>query len=161
MTITERSAGSVAAATENIGLLLSLASAKGVVAANAALTEVELSTRSYSLLDVVAQTGGLSQREIADAIRLDPSQIVALLDSLEGRGLLERRTNPDDRRQRSVVATPAGHTLLRRARTLVDASLDEVLVALDQTERDQLRGLLRRVVRADVATDVAALVQAR
>lgn len=134
---------------ENIGLLLSLASARGIVAANAALTEVELSTRSYSLLDIVAQADGLSQRELADALRLDPSQIVALIDTLEGRGAVERRRNPDDRRQRSVVLTPAGRTLLRRARTLVQGSLDEVLTALDDDERDVLRGLLRRIAYAD------------
>lgn len=145
MPITERSGGTGAPATDNIGLLLSLASARGVAAANTALTEVELSTRPFSLLDVVSQTDGLSQREIADTIRLDPSQVVALVDTLEARGLVERRPNPHDRRQRTIVATPAGVTLIRRARDLVEASLDEVLAALTDAERSQLRTLLHRI----------------
>ena len=133
-------------ATANIGLLLSLASAQGVAAANRGLRALDLNSRSFSLLDVVGQAGGVSQREIADAIRLDPSQVVALLDTLETRGLLERRPNPNDRRQRSVVVTPRGREELDRARAIVEDSLDEVLADLDHAERGTLRALLQRVV---------------
>ncbi|WP_448071339.1 MarR family winged helix-turn-helix transcriptional regulator [Georgenia yuyongxinii] len=134
-------------APENIGLLLSLASAQGVAAANAALGPVDLTSRSYSLLEQLAGTDGVSQRELADAIRLDPSQIVALVDALERRGLAERRPNPADRRQKSVVITDPGRTVFHRARALVESSVDEVLADLDGLERETLRGLLQRVVR--------------
>ncbi|WP_127129653.1 MarR family winged helix-turn-helix transcriptional regulator [Georgenia sp. SYP-B2076] len=132
--------------TENIGLLLSLASAQGVAAANAVLRPLELSSRSFSLLEVVAHADGASQRELADAIRLDPSQIVTLLDTLERRGLLERRPNPHDRRQRLVVITARGRTLLEEASGLVERSLDDVLADLAGSERETLRDLLHRVV---------------
>ncbi|GAA4288550.1 MarR family transcriptional regulator [Georgenia daeguensis] len=132
---------------DNIGLLLSLASARGVLAANAGLRPMDLNHRTYSVLDVLELRGGISQRELADELRLDPSQIVALVDSLEGRGLVERRPNPQDRRQRTVVLTTAGRTLYRRARQQVDGSLDEVLGGLHAAERDTLRELLQRIVR--------------
>ncbi|GAA4418288.1 MarR family transcriptional regulator [Georgenia halophila] len=132
---------------ENIGLLLSLASARGVASATAALRPVDLSTRSYTLLELVIDSGGTSQRELADALRLDPSQIVALVDGLEERGLAQRRPNPEDRRQKSVVATTEGRKVFRQARKLIDASLEEFLGDLDADERDTLRALLTRIVR--------------
>ncbi|MFD1504341.1 MarR family winged helix-turn-helix transcriptional regulator [Georgenia yuyongxinii] len=138
-------------APENIGLLLSLASARGVASANVALGPVELNSRSYSLLEQLAGTDGVSQRALADAIRLDPSQIVAMIDGLERRGLAERRPNPADRRQKSVVITGPGRTLFHRARALVESSVDEVLAGLDDLERETLRGLLQRIVRHDAA----------
>ncbi|MCK6211881.1 MarR family transcriptional regulator [Georgenia sp. EYE_87] len=108
---------------------------------------MDLNHRTYSVLDVLELRGGISQRELADELRLDPSQIVALVDSLERRGLVERRPNPQDRRQRTVVVTAAGRTLYRRARQQVDGSLDEVLEGLHAAERDTLRELLQRIVR--------------
>jgi DNA-binding MarR family transcriptional regulator len=138
-------------APENIGLLLSLASARGVAAANAALGPVELNSRSYSLLEQLAGTDGVSQRELADAIRLDPSQIVSMIDALERRGLAERRPNPADRRQKSVVITDSGRAVFHRARVLVESSVDEVLTDLDDLERETLRAFLQRIVRHSAA----------
>ncbi|MFH5824322.1 MarR family winged helix-turn-helix transcriptional regulator [Georgenia sp. AZ-5] len=136
---------------DNIGLLLSLASAQGVAAANAVLRPRELSSRSYSLLELLHHADAVSQRGLADALRLDPSQIVSLVDGLERRGLVERRPNPDDRRQRSVVLTDAGRDVFGEARTLVAESLDEVLSGLSPEERGTLRALLQRVVRHGAA----------
>jgi len=141
---------------DNLGLLLSLASAEGVARATRALRPLDLSVRSYTLLERVIDTGGMSQRALADDLRLDPSQIVALVDGLETRGLAERRPNPADRRQKAVAATARGKQTYRRAKVLVDASLDEVLGDLDPSERATLHEMLTRIVRRDPAAAEAA-----
>jgi DNA-binding MarR family transcriptional regulator len=133
-------------APENIGLLLSLASAKGVGEANAALRPLDLTSRSYSLLELLATTDGVSQRELADALRLDPSQIVSLVDGLERRAVAERRPHPSDRRQKSVVITGAGRELYLQARARIEDSIDQLLTDLDDGERQTLRRLLQRIV---------------
>ncbi|GAA1627846.1 MarR family winged helix-turn-helix transcriptional regulator [Georgenia ruanii] len=133
-------------APENIGLLLSLASGQGVATANAALAPLDLNSRSYSLLELLATTDGVSQRELADALRLDPSQIVALVDGLERRTLAERRPHPSDRRQKSVVITGPGRDLYAQARERVEGSIDQLLGDLDDAERQTLRRLLQRIV---------------
>lgn len=130
----------------NTGLLLSLASSRAISAANHALGPVSLNARSYSLLEAVERIEGASQRRLADDLRLDPSQIVSLVDGLESRGLVERKPNPTDRRQWAVVSTAAGRALHQQARDLVNGSLEGVLVNLEPDERAQLWSLLRRIV---------------
>lgn len=132
---------------ENIGLLLALSSGRAVAAAREALVPHELNARSYSLLEQLVLSHGVSQRELADALALDPSQIVALVDTLEGRGLAERRPHRAARRQKSVVATAAGADLYVKARRLVDGSLDELLSDLSTDERAVLADLLHRIAR--------------
>lgn len=131
----------------DLGLLMALASAQGVLSANEALTELAITSREFAMLDLVDGANGVSQRQLAEALRLDPSQVVGLVDRLEARGYVERRPNPNDRRQRSIALTARGRPATRRARELVDAALLEVLRDLTTEERELLRELLLRVVR--------------
>src|SRR5688572_23016252 len=78
--------------------LLARANALTLAAANAALAEHGLKARSYSVLALAADGARPTQRELAEFLRLDPSQVVALVDGLEKRQLVERRTDPADRR---------------------------------------------------------------
>lgn len=132
--------------TENIGLLLSLASAKGVSSANSALAPISLNARSFSVLEVVKHHPGQSQRSIAEALNLDPSQIVSLVDGLQKLELVVRRPASHDRRRHAVVLTAAGEKTYRYAARLIGDSVDEVLTGLDADERQTLDHLLRRIV---------------
>jgi DNA-binding MarR family transcriptional regulator len=113
--------------------------------------------RLYSLLEQLVLGATPDQRALADALRLDPSQIVALLDTLEQRGLARRGPHPVDRRRKRVTVTSTGRETYRRARPLVEASLDDVLDGLDAAERRTLHDLLHRVARP--GADAAALEQ--
>ena len=55
-----------------------------------------------------------SQRELARRLHYDPSNITSLADSLEARGLLERRADASDRRFRLLALTPEGERLRSR-----------------------------------------------
>lgn len=100
---------------EDLSFLLARANSLALAAANAALAEHGLKARSYSVL-ALAVDSSPSQRELAEFLRLDPSQVVALVDKLEACQLVERRTDPHDRRANVVVATDAGKALFARAR---------------------------------------------
>ena len=86
----------------DIGFLLAKLHAAGSVLNNAALAEFGLKERSYSVLALACGNLGPTQRELAEFLSLDPSQIVALIDELEQRGLVERKPGPSDRRQKLV-----------------------------------------------------------
>src|ERR1700681_4149900 len=61
----------------------------------------------------------MPQREAALQLGYDPSNITALADALEAKGLVERRPDPSDRRVKTLARTAEGE---RMARDL-DASL--------------------------------------
>src|SRR4051812_15325818 len=101
---------------EDIGFLLTRASGLVVRATNSALAGLGLRVRQFSVLVLADDTeGGISQRDLAEVLGLDPSQVVALVDELATAGLVERRPTPSDRRQRLVAATAQGVSVRRQA----------------------------------------------
>jgi DNA-binding MarR family transcriptional regulator len=114
-------------------------------AANERLAPLNLKVRSLSVLWLVCQDLAPSQRELSDFLGLDPSQVVSLIDDLQGRGLVERRSDERDRRSRIIVATPAGRRLLRRALPAARAAGDASFANLTDAERKTLAGLLMKV----------------
>ena len=85
----------------------------------------------------------LSQRQLARRLQYDPSNITALADALEARGLVERRPDPSDRRFRLVALTPVG----ARLRSELSARLAqpaEALAQLSAAEQGELLRLLRK-----------------
>jgi DNA-binding MarR family transcriptional regulator len=74
--------------------------------------------------------------------------MVATIDDLERKGLVERRAHPSDRRAYALHVTDAGRETLSEGREVVQAVQDELLAPLDEAEREQLRGLLLRLVTA-------------
>lgn len=86
-----------------------------------------------------------SQQQAARRLGVDRTTMVAVLDSLEGKRLVVRQTDPDDRRRNVVVVTDAGKDVLAHATRASDDAERELLADLDATEAAQLRSLLQRV----------------
>lgn len=130
----------------DIGFLLAKLHAAGSVLNNAALAEFGLKERSYSVLALACGNLGPTQRELAEFLSLDPSQIVALIDELQQRGLVERKPGPSDRRQKLVSATKAGRTLHTAAQKAAQAAESRQLVMLTGEEVASLRSILCKAV---------------
>jgi DNA-binding MarR family transcriptional regulator len=111
-----------------------------------ALETVGLTPPLLALLNVLGAREGAIQQEIGQAMGIDPSTMVSLVDQLESAGLAKRRTHPKDRRAREVAITPKGRRTLARARGLAARVEDDVLCGLSATERRRLLTLLRRAL---------------
>ena len=111
----------------------------------ARLAAVELEPREVMLFRHVALAEGRSQGNLARAIGLPASRIVGLVDRLEARGWIERRTSSSDRRARSLFLTSAGRAVLDRIATVSAEHEAELTHGLDTTERKRLVKLLRRL----------------
>ncbi len=109
------------------------------------LAPLELEPREFALLRAVGALEGQSQQAIAERRLIPPSRLVAFVDALEERSLLERRHNPLDRRTRELHLTGAGRDLLERAFSLVAGFEFDLISGLSDSERDQLLELLLRV----------------
>jgi DNA-binding MarR family transcriptional regulator len=135
------------ALTDDVGFLLTRASGLLVRAANAALATHGLRVRSYSALALSCDSAdGMSQRDLAEALGLDPSQVVLLVDELTDAGLVERRPSETDRRTKLVVPTGAGRDVRRRAERATAAAHAVELGGLTEAEQDQLKALLGRLL---------------
>jgi DNA-binding MarR family transcriptional regulator len=119
------------------------------------LQPLEIEPRDFSLLRAVAAEEGRSQQAVGETLQIAPSRMVAFVDQLESRGLLERRQNADDRRTRALHLTDAGRDLLGRAFMLAVGVEREICAGLTSDERSQLLELLSRVaVRLDIGPGV-------
>ena len=99
----------------------------------------------YSLLAMLGEGARETQSTIADALDLDPSRLVALLDSLEERGLVIRQRDPHDRRRHVVNITQEGKRQLQRLRSITRRLEDEFFAPLTDDQRDEFHELLLRL----------------
>ncbi|WP_188743474.1 MarR family winged helix-turn-helix transcriptional regulator [Agromyces bauzanensis] len=111
-----------------------------------ALAPLGIDGRDYLTLAILGTDEPDSQQDLAELAWKAPQVIVAVVDSLEQRGLVARRRAADDRRRSVVDLTPAGRELLARADTLMDDVTDAVFSALAPSERHALHDTLRRAL---------------
>lgn len=110
-----------------------------------ALAPLDLDPRQFLLLRTVDAMAGCSQQAIGARAEIPPSRVVALVDELERRQLLQRVPNPQDRRAYSLLLTPAGKRLLTRAQAAADTHEAQLGADLDEAERETLVSLLGRL----------------
>lgn len=103
---------------EAVGFLLSSLGYAVSRQFHAVLKPLGLEPRHFAVLRTVRVLEGATQQAVASFLQIPPSRMVAILDNLEERGLVERRQRPDDRRSRAMFLTPGGEEVLRRAQEL-------------------------------------------
>jgi DNA-binding MarR family transcriptional regulator len=111
----------------------------------ATLAPLELEPREFAILRALDAAEGLSQQAAAERLQIPPSRMVAFVDLLEGRGLLERKPRPEDRRSWALHLTAAGRELLGRAFQLAAALENELCADLGERDRARLLEMLWRV----------------
>ncbi|QKG18986.1 MarR family winged helix-turn-helix transcriptional regulator [Actinomadura verrucosospora] len=105
----------------------------------------------------VARSGPLSQRDVAERLRMDAGDLVGIVDALEEGGHVRRRRDPADRRRYALEATEDGRAFLEES-LLARRRLNEVLFEpLSPDERRLFREMLLRVLahHDDRFTDLA------
>jgi DNA-binding MarR family transcriptional regulator len=109
------------------------------------LRPLELEPGEFALLRAVAASDGEAQHALAERLHISPSWMVAVVDELEKRGLLERRPHARDRRVRNLHLTAAGKKLLKQAERQAEQFDREVAEQLGEADRERLLDLLDRV----------------
>ncbi|MDP9300442.1 MAG: MarR family winged helix-turn-helix transcriptional regulator [Actinomycetota bacterium] len=109
------------------------------------LGRLDIRLRHYTVLKALSKGSSRSQQELSDFLQIDVATMVATVDDLDAKGLVERRRDPADRRRHSLVITRRGTGLLGRADRVLDAV--EVDVAKDLTA-DQREGLREALAAA-------------
>ncbi len=111
-----------------------------------ALVPYGIEGRELGVLLALAGREPMSQQQAAQRLGIDRTTMVALLDTLEGKGLVSRHPDADDRRRNVVELTDAGQDTLRRATEASDEAEREFLEPLTPQAAQQLRKSLQRIV---------------
>lgn len=112
-----------------------------------------LRPRHVIALELIGDRGPLGQQAVAEALRLDPSNVVGLLNELEDKELVTRRRDPADRRRHIVEISPKGTRELAAATVQFARIEDDMLSSLDPQERRTLHKLLARAVMSTSRED--------
>lgn len=105
----------------------------------------ELEPREFALLRRISVAEGSTQQAIGEMLGVPASRMVALIDSLQERGLLERRLSPSDRRARALYLTEAGRIRLRRATEAAIEFERTIAQDLSENQRKELAAMLSSI----------------
>lgn len=100
----------------------------------------------YSLLAALDEGGPANQAALSRRTTIDRSDMVATINELLERGLVDRIADPTDRRRKVVSITPEGRRELRRLDRLLAGVQDDFLAPLPAAERERLVRTLTRLV---------------
>ena len=129
------------------GALLNHLARRMRLRSEAVLAPLGLRPRHLVALTVLRDGGDCTQQALAATLEMDGTNIVGLLNELEAENLIERRRSPEDRRRHVVELTDAGAQQLAKAEFALAAIEDEVLGALDESQRETLYNLLLQAAR--------------
>lgn len=97
-------------------------------------------------LGFLVDNPGAIQRDVAKMSRTSAASVSSLLQGLERRGLVERRSEPGDERSKRVYATDAGRELVSGFDEAMESADETILAPLGEPERTALRDLLLTIV---------------
>ena len=135
-----------AALSDRLGFLLGRAHLAHRSITERALASLGLGVKEFGALAILAEEGPLSQQRLGGRQGVDRTTMVAVVDALEGSGLVERRRDPADRRAYSLNATAKGRRVLRQAGEAGRRAEAEFLAPISARDRRHLKQLLRTLI---------------
>jgi DNA-binding MarR family transcriptional regulator len=131
-----------------LGYLLKHAQLDFAALSTAALAPYGVDGRELAVLTLLSGQGQLSQQELARRLGIDRTTMVALIDGLEQRKLVERNPHPADRRKNAVALTRAGRAALTGASRAADDAERRFLAPLGEAGARQFTAALRTLFPA-------------
>lgn len=107
--------------------------------------EEDITPGLFGMLQVIAANRGMTQSRLAEAMGVDRSTIVTVVDELEARGLVKRTPSLHDGRSHLLRFTGKGRHAFRRMEKLVLRHEASFASELSAGERETLIGLLVRL----------------
>lgn len=108
--------------------------------------EIGVSLREHYVLSCIGETDGVAQQQVADLLGLDRSDLVKVLDRLEGAGLVLRKRDTVDRRRHVLTLTVEGRVVVAKADGIASAVTGDLLSSLSKPEQDDLHRLLLKAL---------------
>jgi DNA-binding MarR family transcriptional regulator len=138
--------GPLPAVTDRLGYLLKHAHLRFAELSAAAMEPMGISGRECAVLIAIDDRVPQSQQEVARRLAVDRTTMVALIDELERKGLVDRRQAPGDRRKNVVTLTAVGRATVAKAVSAGAEAERRFLASLSDADAAAFRRLLRSIV---------------
>jgi DNA-binding MarR family transcriptional regulator len=132
---------------DRTGYLLAAAHRRVRERFESALDPLGIEARHFGALATIVAAAPCSQQLVAGQLGVTGPVVVQIVDDLEHRGLVERHRNPADRRSYALQPTAKGRAALRNSTAAIDAIAAEIAKPLGKKGDEELRGLLRKLLR--------------
>src|SRR5579875_1839806 len=109
------------------------------------LEPLDLTPPQAGILRRLANSAGISQRDLAGRLGLHPSRLVAILDEMEAADLVVRQPHPEDRRLYSLHLTEKGKERMVELGRVARQHNESLCAGLSSDERTQRTALLQKV----------------
>ncbi len=100
--------------------------------------ELKLTRSQWQVLTQLTRNEGIHQGALADLLEIKAITLVRLLDRMEKAGLVQRRSDPTDRRVRKLYLTAKAHPLLAEMKLMGTAAREEALKGISKSDRDTM-----------------------
>lgn len=115
--------------------------------AEKALKPYGLSIEQLHLLKNMPAGSGLTQRQIGDLVNKSPANMTRILDRLESKSLVARKSNPLDRRASMVFITDKGAALVAEVSGILEAFSVNFLRDINEEEQRVIRTAFEKMAR--------------
>ncbi|MCM3338316.1 MarR family transcriptional regulator [Paenibacillus sp. MER TA 81-3] len=109
------------------------------------LKEYDITPEQWSVLYQIGRGNGLIQKEIAERSGKDKPTTTRILDHLERKGLIYKKTGENDRRSFLVNITDKGRLLIQETTPIEQQVAEDIKQCVSQEEYDVLMELLLRI----------------
>jgi len=109
------------------------------------LAPLGLKPSDAGIIRLLESSAGMSQQDLASSLRIHPSRLVAVVDDLEGRGLVKRLENVEDRRTYALHLTAKGRAKSADLGRIAQEHNEALCEGLKPEERATLAELLSRI----------------
>ena len=99
---------------------------------------LKLTRSQWQVLAQLTRNEGIHQGALADLLEIKAITLVRLLDRMEKAGLVQRRSDPTDRRVRKLYLTAKAHPLLAEMRMMGTAAREEALKGISKSDRETM-----------------------
>ncbi|UJF31326.1 MarR family winged helix-turn-helix transcriptional regulator [Paenibacillus hexagrammi] len=130
---------------DSIGFIISKTARKLNQMLSIQFQPYDITTEQWSVLNKLAEEGGITQKELSCRIEKDPTNVTRILDQLERKGWIERVANEEDRRSFLTYATESGRALSDELEPIEKEFVQSILHSVSDEEIALLRSIMARI----------------
>lgn len=127
---------------QSLGYLLRRAQIRAFQGFNHYFDVFEIKPAQFSALELIQNNPGMRQSRLAEALGIQRTNLVGMLDQLQSRDLIKRKPAPDDRRSHALHLTPKGNQLLEHLHKQFHDHENELIKAIGEDNLEMFRSAL-------------------